>query len=31
MKLLALEARQNSFYYKSRYQQIVDFGADCKK
>src|SRR5215469_9801458 len=28
MKLLALEARQNSFYYKSRYQQIVDFGAD---
>jgi biotin carboxylase len=28
VKLLALEARQNSFYYKSRYQQIVDFGAD---
>ncbi len=28
MKLLGLEARQNSFYYLSRYQQIVDFGAD---
>ncbi|MFG2043640.1 ATP-grasp domain-containing protein [Dactylosporangium sp. NPDC048998] len=28
MKLLALEARQNSFYYKSRYQQLVDFGAE---
>ena len=28
MKLLAIEARQNSFYYLSRYQQIVDFGAE---
>lgn len=28
MKLLALEAKQNSFYYKSRYEQIVDFGGD---
>lgn len=28
MKLLALEAHQNSFYYRSRYQQIVDFGGD---
>ena len=28
MKLLALEAQQNSFYYKSRYQQLVDLGAD---
>jgi biotin carboxylase len=28
MKLLALEARQNSFYYRSRYQQIADLGAN---
>jgi biotin carboxylase len=28
VKLLALEASQNSFYYLSRYQQIADFGAD---
>jgi L-amino acid ligase C-terminal domain 2 len=28
MKLLALEASQNSNYYLSRYQQIADFGAD---
>ncbi|HET6211566.1 MAG TPA: ATP-grasp domain-containing protein [Micromonosporaceae bacterium] len=28
MKLLGLEARQNSFYYLSRYQQVADFGAD---
>ena len=28
MKLLALEASQNAYYYLSRYQQIVDFGAD---
>jgi biotin carboxylase len=28
MKLLALEASQNANYYLSRYQQIVDFGAD---
>lgn len=28
MKLLALEASQNSFYYLSRYEQIVEFGAD---
>jgi biotin carboxylase len=28
MKLLALEASQNSFYYLSRYRQIVEFGAD---
>jgi len=28
MKLLALEASQNSEYYKPRYQQIVDLGAD---
>ncbi len=28
MKLLGLEARQNSHYYHSRYQQVRDFGAD---
>ena len=28
MKLLALEASQNSYYYLSRYQQIAGFGAD---
>ena len=28
MKLLAIEAQQNSTYYLSRYQQIVDFGAE---
>ncbi|UVS77490.1 ATP-grasp domain-containing protein [Actinokineospora sp. UTMC 2448] len=28
MKLLALEARQNGYYYQSRYQQIADFGAE---
>lgn len=28
MKLLGLEASQNAYYYQSRYQQIVDFGAD---
>jgi len=28
MKLLGLEARQNSYYYQSRYQQIVGLGAD---
>jgi biotin carboxylase len=28
VKLLGLEARQNSYYYQSRYQQVVDFGAD---
>jgi biotin carboxylase len=28
MKLLAIEAKQNSFYYLSRYKQIVDFGAE---
>jgi biotin carboxylase len=28
MKLLALEASQNSYYYKHRYQQIADYGAD---
>ncbi|MBO0839421.1 MAG: ATP-grasp domain-containing protein [Sciscionella sp.] len=28
MKLLGLEARQNSYYYQSRYRQIVDFGAE---
>lgn len=27
MKLLALEASQNSYYYQSRYQQIADFGG----
>lgn len=27
MKLLALEARQNAGYYKSRYQQIEEFGG----
>jgi biotin carboxylase len=28
MKLLGLEATQNSYYYQSRYQQVVDYGAD---
>jgi biotin carboxylase len=28
MKLLAVEARQNSTYYHSRYVQVRDFGAD---
>ncbi len=28
MKLLGLEASQNSYYYQPRYQQIVDLGAD---
>ena len=28
MKLLALEASQNSFYYLSRYRQLVELGAD---
>jgi biotin carboxylase len=28
MKLLGLEARQNAFYYLSRYEQVRDFGAD---
>ncbi len=28
MKLLGVEARQNSFYYLSRYEQVRDFGAD---
>jgi biotin carboxylase len=28
MKLLGLEAVQNATYYQSRYQQVVDFGAD---
>jgi biotin carboxylase len=28
VKLLALEARQNSFYYKSRYQQLAETGVD---
>jgi biotin carboxylase len=28
MKLLGVEARQNSTYYLSRYQQVRDFGAD---
>src|ERR1700691_430504 len=28
MKLLALEARQNSHYYRSRYELVRDFGAD---
>ncbi|HEY3734328.1 MAG TPA: ATP-grasp domain-containing protein [Streptosporangiaceae bacterium] len=28
MKLLGLEAVQNSTYYQSRYQQVKDFGAD---
>lgn len=28
MKLLALEASQNSYYYLSRYQQIAGLGAD---
>ena len=28
MKLLGLEASQNSYYYRPRYQQIVDSGAD---
>lgn len=28
MKLLALEARQNSFYYKSRYEQLEGLGAE---
>lgn len=28
MKLLGLEASQNSYYYQARYQQIADLGAD---
>jgi biotin carboxylase len=28
MKLLALEAVQNAFYYQSRYRQIEDFGSE---
>jgi biotin carboxylase len=28
MKLLALEASQNSYYYQSRYQQIANLGVD---
>jgi biotin carboxylase len=28
MKLLGLEASQNSYYYQPRYQQLVDLGAD---
>jgi biotin carboxylase len=28
MKLLGLEASQNSYYYQSRYQQVADLGAD---
>jgi biotin carboxylase len=28
MKLLAIEASQNSYYYQSRYQQVVALGAD---
>jgi len=28
VKLLGVEASQNSYYYQSRYQQIADFGAD---
>ena len=28
MRLLALEAVQNQYYYQARYQQIEDFGAD---
>jgi biotin carboxylase len=28
MKLLALEARQNGYYYQSRYEQIAAFGVD---
>ena len=28
MKLLGVEARQNSNYYHSRYVQVRDFGAD---
>ena len=28
MKLLGLEASQNSYYYQARYQQIAGFGAD---
>jgi biotin carboxylase len=28
MKLLGVEARQNSIYYLSRYEQVRDFGAD---
>jgi biotin carboxylase len=28
MKLLGLEASQNSYYYQPRYQQIADLGAD---
>jgi biotin carboxylase len=28
MKLLALEASQNSYYYKHRYRQIAEYGAD---
>lgn len=28
MRLLALEASQNSYYYQPRYQQVAGFGAD---
>ncbi|GAA4252874.1 ATP-grasp domain-containing protein [Dactylosporangium darangshiense] len=28
MKLLAIEATQNGYYYQSRYRQITDFGGD---
>ncbi|MGI5237796.1 ATP-grasp domain-containing protein [Dactylosporangium sp. CA-139066] len=28
MKLLAIEATQNAYYYQSRYRQITDFGGD---
>ena len=28
MKLLGLEATQNSYYYQSRYQQLVDLGVE---
>ncbi len=28
MKLLAMEARQNATYYRSRYQQVQDYGAE---
>ncbi|HLK00244.1 MAG TPA: hypothetical protein VKU39_10100 [Streptosporangiaceae bacterium] len=28
MKLLGLEASQNSYYYQPRYRRVVDLGAD---
>lgn len=28
MKLLGVEARQNAYYYQSRYRQLAEFGAD---